>query len=252
MNRISLSVVISIALCTSSLALAEDKPHFSYSGATGPQHWGSLSADWSACGAGQSQSPIDIASAVDKDLPTLNLDYKVGSQTFVNNGHAVQVNYAPGSTLSDDGGSAGLGSTFELKQFHFHSPSEHQRNGKNLPAEIHLVHADASGKLAVVSLLVEEGAQNPVISMLWNQLPGVEGTSNDVPGVNVADLLPPDRSHFVYAGSLTTPPCSEGVYWIVMKQPVTMSIEQVEQLKQAIGFANNRPVQALNGRTITE
>lgn len=241
-----------VFLFSSAVSWGGDVPEFGYSGKNGPEHWGSLSADWSVCGSGQSQSPINIVNAVDVELPAISFDYKVGSQTFVHNGHAVQVNYAPGSTLTVDDSSAGLKSSYELKQFHFHSPSEHQVNGRNLLAEIHLVHASADGKLAVVALLVEEGEQNVVITNLWNQLPTVKGTSNDVPGINVGDLLPADHSHYVYSGSLTTPPCSEGVHWIVMKEPVTMSIEQVRQLKEGIGFANNRPVQPLYGRTIAE
>jgi carbonic anhydrase len=250
LHQISASICFS--LFASAAAWAEDAPHFGYSGDHGPEHWADLSADWSACAAGKSQSPIDIADAVDEELPALDINYVTGSQNFVNNGHAVQVNYAAGSTLADDGGSDGLGSTFELKQFHFHSPSEHQRNGKNLSAEIHLVHADASGNLAVVAMLVDEGAANPVIAKLWGQMPGAAGTSNAAEGINVADLLPSDRSHFVYSGSLTTPPCSEGVHWIMMKEPVTMSREQVGALKKGIGFSNNRPVQPLNGREIAE
>lgn len=237
-----------LSIAASSAATGQDEPQFGYSGQVGPEHWASLSPDWSLCGTGRSQSPINIAHAVDEDQSVLTMHYRTGSSTFVNNGHAVQVNYDAGSALAIEGGS-----TFELRQFHFHAPSEHQIDGENLPAEIHLVHTDAGGNLAVVSLLVEEsGGANPTIAELWNQLPGSRGITNDLPGINAADLLPEDRSHYSYSGSLTTPPCSEGVQWIVMKQPVTLSTEQIAALKRAIGIDNNRPVQGLNGRTIAE
>lgn len=236
------------ALIASPPTWAEDEMHFGYSGQNGPEHWASLNPEWSACGTGKSQSPVDIAVAVDEDLPELSFNYQEGSKDFVNNGHAVQVNYADGSTLR-----IGEGSTFELRQLHFHAPSEHRREGQNLPAEIHLVHANAEGRLVVVALLVEEKyAANPAIATLWSQLPGLEGVSNAIPGVNAADLLPSDRSYFAYSGSLTTPPCTEGVQWIVMKQPVSLSMNQLAALECAIGLANNRPVQALNGRIIAD
>lgn len=239
---------ILVALMAAPTASAQDEPEFGYSGKHGPEHWADLNPEWSACGDGQSQSPINIVNATDEEQPELEMNYQVGSKDFANNGRNVQVNYNAGSTLSVAGGR-----TYELKQFHFHSPSEHQVDGKNLPAEIHLVHADAAGELAVVSLLVNEhGAANPAISRLWNNIPGFRGTTNAMPGFNVADLLPEDSSHYTYSGSLTTPPCSEGVAWFVMEQPVTMSFEQVATLKRAIGLENNRPVQALNGRTVTD
>ncbi|MDX1555561.1 MAG: carbonic anhydrase family protein [Xanthomonadales bacterium] len=238
---------ICISLLATSTGFAEDKPEFSYSGKHGPEHWGSLSPAWSACAEGKSQSPINVASAVDQDLPALSTAYEPGAKNFTNNGHAVQVNYDAGSTLT-----IGDSGPYELKQFHFHSPSEHQRDGKNLHAEMHLVHADADGNLAVIGVLIDEGHHNAKIAELWNDIPGFRGTTNDVPRINVADLLPEDDAHFAYSGSLTTPPCSEGVSWIIMEQPLTMSIDQVMALKNAIGFENNRPVQALNGRTVAK
>lgn len=262
-------LLASLCLAATPMAFGAETPHFAYSGDHGPQNWSSLSPDFAACAAGKSQSPVNIAGMHHASLPKLNVSYSTLATNFVNNGHAVQANYGAGSTLSDDyhaaapykahvnyesGSTIGhLDSTFELKQFHFHSPSEHQRDGKNLPAEVHFVHADADGNLAVIGVFVEIGAAHPTIAQLWQKIPATEGQANalDSP-ISANDLLPADRGYFYYPGSLTTPPCSEGVRWIVMKQPITMSEEQVAALRASIGFANNRPVQPLNGRIIFE
>lgn len=252
----------------SPIAVAET-PHFAYSGEHGPSKWSELSPDYAACEAGKGQSPVNIAALQDVDLPPLDLAYTTLALNFMNNGHAVQANYAAGSTLADDyhenapnpahvtyeaGSTIGhLGSTYELKQFHFHSPSEHQQNGKNLPAEVHFVHADENGHLAVVAVFVKEGSAHPTIAQLWENLPGEEGASNELDKpISASDLLPASRDYDYYQGSLTTPPCSEGVRWLLMKESITMSAGQIAALKRAIGFDNNRPVQPLNGRVIFE
>lgn len=256
-----------LSMIAAPAALAADPPHFEYSGEHGPDKWSTLSAAYGACSAGKSQSPVNIDSAHHASLPALEIRYSTLATAFVNNGHAVQANYAAGSTLADDyhqqapyksqvnystGSSIGhLGATFELKQFHFHSPSEHQHHGKNAAAEMHFVHADADGNLAVIGVFVEEGAENPVIARLWQSIPETAGQSNPLgTAINGGDLLPKDRSYYYYQGSLTTPPCSEGVRWLVMRHTVTMSAAQIAELKKAIGFDNNRPVQPLNGRVI--
>jgi len=266
-NALSRLTIACIAT-TSSIAVAETT-HFTYSGEHGPANWSKLSPDFATCQAGKSQSPIDIADTQDVELPPLDLDYSTLALNFVNNGHAVQANYAAGSTLeneyhaeapyrSHETYAAGrsinhLDATYELKQFHFHSPSEHQRNGKNMPAEIHFVHADDDGHLAVVAVFVTEGAAHSTISQLWGALPGKDGESNELgTPISASDLLPSAASYDFYQGSLTTPPCSEGVRWLVMKEPITMSPDQITALKNAIGFDNNRPVQPLNGRVVLE
>lgn len=265
MNRsTTLSGAAVAAISALITATAAEAPHWGYSGANGPQNWASLSPTYSTCGSGKSQSPINIANAHDAELPPLDFKYSTYALDFTNNGHAVQTNYAAGSTLADQSrhvpakASASppstvghLGSTFELKQFHFHSPSEHQLNGKNMPAEIHFVHADKQGNLAVIGVFVTEGAAHPTISQLWQQLPTKAGEDNKLTGsINASTLLPAKHGYDYYQGSLTTPPCSEGVRWLVMKDPITMSAEQLASLKKAIGFANNRPVQPLNGRVV--
>jgi carbonic anhydrase len=261
-----LRLTIACLVTVSATAVAET-PHFTYSGERGPANWSKLSADFAACQAGKNQSPINIAAMQNVELPPLELDYSTLALNFVNNGHAVQANYAAGSTLSDDyhesspnavhvnydsGSTIGhLGATYELKQFHFHSPSEHQLNGKNLPVEIHFVHADANGNLAVIAVFVTEGTAHPTIAQLWENLPGKEGESNNLDKqIGASDLLPESKDYSYYQGSLTTPPCSEGVRWLIMQQSIALSGDQITALKKAIGMDNNRPVQPLNGRTI--
>jgi len=261
-------LMIASSVIIYSAATAETV-HFSYSGDTGPANWSKLSPAFSACQAGKNQSPIDISSAQDLDLPVLELEYPTAAINFVNNGHAVQSNFGAGNTLANDyhedapyrahvnyseGSSINhLNSEYSLKQFHFHSPSEHTIDGKHMPVEIHFVHADDDGHLAVVAILVDEGAPHPEIAKLWQSLPGEEGESVDLnQQIRASELLPSTLNYFFYQGSLTTPPCSEGVRWMVMQQHITMSAEQIEALKKAIGFNNNRPVQPLNGRLVLD
>ncbi len=266
MNRLLLSSAVAVG-CVAA-ATAAETPHFGYSGSNGPDAWSGLSPDYAACANGRNQSPVNIAAAIEASLPSLAFRYDSLARDFVNNGHAVQANYAAGSTLADDyhhkapyhahvtyapGASLQHGEgSFELKQFHFHSPSEHQWNGENAAAEIHFVHADAQGNLAVVGVAVQVGAENPAIARLFGSLPAEEGQKNAVEGFSASDLLPKGHDYHYYSGSLTTPPCSEGVRWIVLKEPITMSDSQIAALRKAIGFANNRPVQPLNGRAVLE
>jgi len=249
-------------------ATAAETTHFGYTGANGPDQWSSLSPDFAACSAGRSQSPVDIAATIEASLPDLAFSYASLAKDFVNNGHAVQANVAAGSTMADDyhrdapyrahvtyapGASLQHGeNSFELKQFHFHSPSEHQWKGEHSAAEIHFVHADAQGNLAVVGVAVKSGAENAAIARLFAKLPEEEGQKNAVESFNASDLLPENRGYNYYSGSLTTPPCSEGVRWIVLKHPITMSEGQIAALRKAIGFDDNRPVQPLNGRVVLE
>ncbi|HEY7518029.1 MAG TPA: carbonic anhydrase family protein [Methylomirabilota bacterium] len=240
-------VTLSMGLALAGPALAQPH-HFSYSGATAPPKWGVLNPEWRVCAEGKNQSPIDLRGFIDAKAPPLQLKYTTLGVSIINNGHAVQVDYAKGSQLSHDG------TTFELKQFHFHAPSEHTLNGKSFPMEMHLVHADRDGNLAVVGVLMSEAsADNPVIAKLWAQMPAKAGDQRKLDTkINAADLLPKSAAYYRYNGSLTTPPCSEGVRWYVMKQPVTVSKAQVEAFRKAVGFANNRPLQPINARVVLE
>lgn len=244
MNRILRTAAIACAaLAAGPFALAQT--HWSYEGEAGPENWGKLDPKFVMCGIGRNQSPIDLARFTDADLVPMKMQYKTTASDIVNNGHTLQVNYAPGSTLVVDG------VEFELKQFHFHSPSENTLNGKQFPLEGHLVHADKDGNLAVVAVMFSEGRANPMLSKLWEHVPPKKGDKQALPaGLNVKTLLPAAHDHYRFNGSLTTPPCSEGVRWLVIKQPAQASKAQVERFSGTIGEANNRPVQPVNARAV--
>lgn len=232
----------------SAMALpAAHAQHWGYKGEAGPENWSKLDQKYEMCGMGRNQSPIDLAGFVEADLKPLKVSYKAGAADIVNNGHSVQIGYAPGSTLTVDG------HTFELTQFHFHAPSENHINGKSFPLEGHLVHEDKDGNLAVVAVMYREGAANALLSKLWAAIPAKEGEKAALPaGLDVSQLLPASRDYYRFNGSLTTPPCSEGVWWLVMKAPATVSKAQVEQFSKTLGFANNRPIQPVNARPVLQ
>ncbi len=163
---------------------------------------------------------------------------------IINNGHTIQINYASGSSIRI------RDKRYELNQFHFHHPSEETIKGKRFPMEVHLVHSDTDGNLAVVSVLLEEGSANPLIESLWGLAPKVAGAEKAGGNmqINVADLLPTNRSYFTFGGSLTTPPCTEGVSWFVLKTPVTISSKEVATFAEIYPY-DERPTQPLNGRT---
>ena len=228
----------------------ETKPpahEWTYDGEEGPKRWGDLKPDYATCKLGQRQSPIDIRDAKEASLPSIQFDYKPSALKIINNGHTVQINYAPGSfiTVGDK--------RYELRQFHFHHPSEEHINGKAYGLVIHLVHADSEGHLAVVAVLLKSGSASPVIQKLWENLPKTEGKEESVSGVeiNATALLPQHLGYYTFEGSLTTPPCSEGVTWFVLKTPLEGSAGQVEAFAKLYPH-NARPTQPSNGRTITE
>lgn len=242
---------------TRSVAPPHDAPHWSYEGKDGPRFWGKLDPDFSLCKDGHKQSPIDIGKTTQASLQKLGTDFSPAKLQIahhehiadeINNGHTIQVNYSEGDTLT-------IGEdSFELIQFHFHSPSEHTVKGKHYPMEMHFVHKSASGALAVVGVFIEKGAHNVAFDPIWSNLPtekGVESHFEHVQ-VNVDDLLPHNTESYRYDGSLTTPPCSEGVRWIVMKSPIQLSGEQIGKFT-ALVKGNNRPVQPLHHRvTVTD
>jgi carbonic anhydrase len=242
-----LAAVLAATACSAALAIEAHPGHgsvWSYSGDFGPDKWSTLLPEFGAC-TGKNQSPVDIAHTLDAPLPALTIAYKAAGTEVVNNGHTVQVNYGPGSTLKIDG------IAFELKQFHFHSPSENRLAGKSFPLEGHLVHADKDGNLAVVAVFFEQGAANATLAKVWGGMPKKDGDKSALPaGISATGLLPAKRDYFRYSGSLTTPPCSEGVRWFVMKQPMTVSKEQLTAFQSTLGFANNRPVQRVNARQL--
>ena len=246
-----LIVVLLFALCLTGNALAGEGHgggvHWSYSGETGPAHWGELSPDFKMCAEGKNQSPIDLTGMVTGKLPNLKYDYGKSPLMLVNNGHTIRVNYA-------EGGDIWIGDErYHFLQFHFHSPSENQIEGESFPLEAHLVHANDQGELAVISVMFRIGPANPLLDKLWRYTPSMAPSTMSVStgSIRVADLLPSSRDYYAFDGSLTTPPCSEGVRWLVLKQPVTASAEQIEKFRSFFGdHDTNRPLQPLNGRVI--
>jgi carbonic anhydrase len=221
--------------------------HWGYSGPGGPDHWGDLDPSYTACKTGMRQSPINIEGAKRSDLPAIQFDYKPTPLKIIDNGHTIQINYDPGSSITVGG------KQYALVQFHFHKPSEEKIHGRQFDMVIHLVHKDSAGNLAVIGLLVKSGKENPTIKSLWNNLPKEVGKEAAVAGatVNAADLLPAAHNYYSFAGSLTTPPCSEGVAWMVFATPVEFSAAQIAEFGQIYSM-NARPTQPINGREIVE
>jgi len=235
--------VVALLLLSNS-AFSAEGPHWGYSGEAGPDNWAKLSPEYSAC-AGKNQSPINLTGFIEAKLKPIVFDYKGGSAEILNNGHTVQINALPASSISIDG------IQFELTQFHFHAPSENLINGKSFPLEVHLVHADKDGNLTVVAVMVTEGKANKALEKAWAQMPKNEGDKLSLsPGISPRDILPPNRDYYRFNGSLTTPPCSEGVRWLVMKHQISASKKQIEEFVHVMHHPNNRPVQAVNARPV--
>lgn len=222
-----------------------DGPVWSYEGNRGPACWGALDEAFSACADGAEQSPIDLATgAAEGDYPAVAFDYGPRAGTVVNTGRTVQVNVDRGSGIMVGG------TRYELLQFHFHHASEHTVVGARFPMELHLVHRSDAGDVAVVGVLLRDGAANETLAPIWAHLPREAGSTAAVPGmVRVAELLPETRTAWRYRGSLTTPPCTEGVSWIVMTEPVTLSAAQIAAFG-ALYPRNYRPLQPLGRRIL--
>jgi len=243
------AMVIMATLPITASASGGKHAEWGYMGDKGPLHWGDLSGDFKMCKEGKIQTPIDIVPNKDVDLPPLKIDYKSASTTLIDNGHTVQVNVAKGSTLTIDG------DKYRLIQFHFHVPSENNIEGDAFPLEAHFVHSTDDGKLAVVGVMFEEGDENPILKKIWNHFPSLkrgEEKPCELDAKEISSLLPEKRDYYRFMGSLTTPPCSEGVKWHLFKTPSTVSKEQIVQFFSLFGAPNNRPIQPRNGRTIEE
>lgn len=220
--------------------------HWSYDGPGGPESWGKLKPEFAKCATGQRQSPIDIKDGIQVNLDPIRFDYKPTSFRVIDNGHTVQVNVAPGNAIEVNG------RRFELLQFHFHRPSEERIDGKQFDMVAHLVHKDADGKLAVVAVLLERGSAHPLVQSVWNNLPLEKGEEQAASTpIDLNNLLPAERNYYTYMGSLTTPPCSEGVLWMVMKTPVNIAPEQIGIFARMYPM-NARPIQSAAGRMIKE
>ena len=221
---------------------ADDHP-WTYEGAEGPEHWGELSPDYELCGIGVEQSPVDIPAAAPLNAVGPASIYGPSRVNIFNNGHTVQVNYDEGSSMTLEG------SEYALVQFHFHAHSEHTKAGQAAPLEMHLVHRNAEGKLAVVGVWLEPGAANAAFAPVFDHLPAAVGAPQAVPGatIDADDLLPAERAYYRYNGSLTTPPCTEGVKWVMLDRPVALSQGQIDAYT-ALYSNDFRPTQPLNAR----
>jgi carbonic anhydrase len=233
-------------------ASAVDDSHavFTYDDSkTGPEHWGEIGHGNSACATGNEQSPIDIAprrlQGVDW-LEPVSFKYKPSRIKVVHTGHTFQVNYEPGSRMTF------MGREYELAQLHFHTPGEHLVNGRGADMEVHLVHQtlDASKTLAVLGLMVNAGAENALLARLWERMPDKPGKEVATPlTLDVTEVLPQGRDYWTYSGSETMPPCNENVTWILLKQPIQASRQQISRLTEVFG-KNARPVQPLKERFV--
>ncbi len=240
-------------VATRAIVPPAEAPHWNY-GDAGPAVWATLSPAFASCAAGKNQSPIDIVPPSPSAAPVVATSSRPASLRIVhhehmadgiNNGHTIQINYGGADTLT-------VGDErFALVQYHFHAPSEHTISGRHAPMEMHLVHKSAAGNLAVLGVLIEEGGANSAFAPVWANLPTAKGMETHYQDlqVDVDDLLPVNRTAYRYSGSLTTPPCSEGVRWFILATPIQLSTEQVGAFK-AVVQGNNRPVQPLNNRPV--
>ena len=235
-----------ICLAAAKSAGAASGGHaWGYEGKQGPEHWGELDAGYGTCSAGTQQSPIDLSGSVQANLADVPVSYWAMPLKILNNGHTVQCNAAPGSHILVEG------VRYDLLQFHFHHPSEHAIEGKRFDMEVHFVHRSEAGALSVLGVMIASGTANEALGPVFDAMPMQEAKEREIEGVTIepARILPRNRSLFRYFGSLTTPPCSEGVNWLVLKTPVEASPEQIGKFAQAFP-GNARPLQELHRRFI--
>jgi len=243
------NILLSGLFVASSLLASSHTTHWGYTGHEGPSNWSDLDPKYSMCKAGSSQSPVNISRAVtveSDDLRKIKFNYRTGASEVINNGHTVQVNIEGGSFIEVDG------IKFSLKQFHFHTPSENQIEGKNFPLEAHFVHVSAKGELAVVAVMFEDSKENEVLKKIWSKMPHKAGETSAC-GLHsklINRIIPKDKDYYRFSGSLTTPPCSEGVRWLVMEDYSHISAAQTKEFFDLFKHANNRPIQPINARKV--
>lgn len=237
-------MLLTCPICAQHAHAAEEGEVFwEYEGQNGPHMWGALDPSFATCSAGTQQSPVDLTKAVSADGKALNVEWRPMSGQVVDNGHTIQVNTDAGNAMTLEG------RDFSLLQFHFHLPSEHTVDGDAYPMEVHFVHQAAEGDLAVIGVFMESGSANATIDTIWNNIPAPNGRSNTLPRMDLTTLLPDGTEYFRYAGSLTTPPCSEVVSWVVMQDTISVSQAQIDTFESLYPM-NARPVQGLNRRFI--
>lgn len=262
------AIIFAGMLATINSVYAGETAHWSYSGHDGSESWVALSADNFACSA-KNQSPINLTGFIKADLDPIKFDYAQGTNEIVNNGHTIQLNYQKGSNIEVDG------QIFNLLQVHFHAPSENHIKGQPYPLEAHFVHANEGGDLAVIAVMYKQGlpnqrlkieldkthgkmirtaaSPNKILKQIWSVMPTQTGEKYALTEmINLDAILPQNKDHYRFNGSLTTPPCSEGVRWLVMTDAVTVSKEQIEDFSDVLYESNNRPLQAINSRYVLE
>jgi len=248
MTRVLLFIAL-LLLPLQPIHAGETGAHWTYEGEHGPEHWGDLSPDYSFCKEGKNQSQVNLVADLHPELPELIFQYHGTPVHETHNGHSIQLKVQPGSFLEIPE----RNQRFALLQGHFHSPSEHTVDGEHFAMEIHLVHSNEDGALVVVGIMIEEGEEDPMLNRIWSFMPEKPGDTTESPlTVFEAGILPPTRDYFVYSGSLTTPPCSEGVKWIVLHKSLTASAQQIARFKEKVGRFTNRPVQDNNARNILD
>ena len=240
-NIICIAAILTI-IFNPSLSLAEEL-QWGYEGAFNPTQWSKVSSEFESCQLGRNQSPINLNLTDEGEAGEIEFNYHPTTVEVVNNGHTIEVEgYKSGNTVSIEG------EVYQLVQFHFHTPSEHKIDNQSSAMELHLVHQNEAGKLAVVGIAIEAGEENSMIASIWDAIPNNKADRNSI-NIDAASLLPEDRTFVSYAGSLTTPPCSEEVSWNLLLEPIEVSLEQIEMFKSFYLY-NARPIQALNGRSI--
>ena len=235
--------LIAAGLCTTAWANTADTVQWGYTAPSGPESWSELKSEYRLCTSGKEQSPIDIHDTVQAGVDPPTFTYRPSTATVLNNGHTIQV------SPQEPGGITLASGAYSLVQMHFHTPSEEKIQGRSYPLNAHLVHRNTAGELAVVALLFEEGAHNPTLEPILTAMPKSAGGTATLDTLNIADLLPATHNTYSYLGSLTTPPCTEGVRWHVLTTAVQISRVQLEAF-QALYPMNARPVQPLNGRSV--
>jgi carbonic anhydrase len=247
-RRQALKLLAGLALCAlcAPCGFAADA-NWSYAGAGGPAKWGDLHPAYRACSVGSQQSPIDIGTTIKAQLGPLKITWEKNADTIVNNGHTIQLDMGETSASVLQ---VGDGGNFRLVQFHFHHPSEHLIAGKSSPMEVQFVHANAAGALTVVSVMMTTGKPNPVFSKIVSTMPDKEGPAVKADAtINPNGLLPATRTYYRYEGSLTTPPCSETVDWLLLTDPIQVAEADVARFAKLYPM-NARPAQKANRRFV--
>lgn len=245
-RRRMLKALAGLALCPfcAHAGFAAEGAHWNYEGEHGPDHWGDLDPASRVCSIGTQQSPIVIEDSIEAELPPLKFNWARQPDTIVNNGHTIQLNFREGGGLS-------VGDErFDLVQFHFHHPSEHLIGDKSFSLEAHFVHRNAAGALAVVGVLIETGKTNPVFAQIAATMPTAEGPPvKAAADIDPNGLLPKKRDYYRYEGSLTTPPCSETVSWLLFADPIEVAEADADAFAKLYPF-NARPTQKLDRRFV--